>query len=446
MKKIVLLLVLVTLLLFSTAAQEISEKKEIAVFALGYHGWNVPSEALGLVDSQIINVFVNLGRFDVIGMTYRLGGADVGAFMNEIRRHKEDTIEIPEGVRLGEATFTEGDFKQLTNSFIVVIPVLSDYSAKKTIKDFGQKDQKDVWEVTLTTAFSFINVETLETFAHLNIETSSSGDTPRDALRSASDFIAPQLDFKIRSIPEFTLKTGVVEVLPNDRILLQFGQDMGVLPGDEFFLLRTQILSTGDELEEEKGLIKVEKVTQNISYGYVLSSDGQIAVGEQLKEIPRFGLELTPMARSMFSFDDSGSLFMAGLRFTVSRGLYRFRPLLGIEYIMGDKIKTNEGMPMKYYLGGEFVFHLKRFAIRPMIGFGSNGIIPFGNNKDFVLTHIGGFGEIQFSYLALPSLRFHGSFGYSYWMHLRDFSSLAGTLLEDDYHGVTAGLGMALKF
>ena len=250
MKKRLLLVIVVLVLIWPLGAQEVSERKEIAVFALNYYDWSISPDALGLVDGQISNVFVNIGRFDVIGMTYRLDAGDVNSFIAEIRKYKQENVEIPREVRLGEVTFTEADFNRLTGSFIVVVPVLSGYSNNQV--------DVDSWEAVLTTSFSFINVETLTTFAFVNVETTGTGENPQEALRNAADYIAPQLEFEVRSIPEFTLKTGVVEVLPFDTILLQFGRNMGVQKGDEFALIRTKVLPTGHQMEEEQGLIKIK--------------------------------------------------------------------------------------------------------------------------------------------------------------------------------------------
>src|SRR6056297_2150118 len=122
-----LIMVCLILLLPTIGAQEVSEKKDIAVFKLSYADYSIPNGALGLVDQSIQNVFIELGRFNIIGMNYRLQSNDINAFIDKIREMKEADVEIPEEVRLGQETFTEADFNKLVGSFIVVVPVMSYY-------------------------------------------------------------------------------------------------------------------------------------------------------------------------------------------------------------------------------------------------------------------------------------------------------------------------------
>lgn len=61
-------------------------KKEIAIFKLSYTDWSIPEGALGMVDQSIQNVFINLKRFNIIGMTHRLNSDDIEAFIDEIKK------------------------------------------------------------------------------------------------------------------------------------------------------------------------------------------------------------------------------------------------------------------------------------------------------------------------------------------------------------------------
>src|SRR5690606_16352229 len=143
------------------AAQEISQRKDIAIFALNYYGAppttdtggsvelkanaktgevslklqgsgsqetdRVFQQALGSIDSQIRQVFSGLNRFNVIGLPQRLTDGDVQAFIDTIRQFNESNAEIPEEVRFGEVAFTEADFNRLVGAFYVVIPSVIRY-------------------------------------------------------------------------------------------------------------------------------------------------------------------------------------------------------------------------------------------------------------------------------------------------------------------------------
>ena len=150
-------------------AQEVSEKKDIAVFNLSYSDYSIPDGALGLVDQSIQNVFIELGRFNIIGMNYRLGANDINTFIDRVKQVKEQNIEVPEEVRLGQATFTEADFNQLVGSFIVVVPVMSYYNVYEEGNDY---------EAEIQTSFTFIKVDEGQAFASFQIDTSASGENP----------------------------------------------------------------------------------------------------------------------------------------------------------------------------------------------------------------------------------------------------------------------------
>ena len=95
-KRLVGMIVLFVLLTGALSSQQVSEKKDVAVFALSYYDWTIPPAALGMVDAQIKDVFVNLGRFNILGMTYRLSSGDINAFIEEVKKVKEQNMEVPD--------------------------------------------------------------------------------------------------------------------------------------------------------------------------------------------------------------------------------------------------------------------------------------------------------------------------------------------------------------
>ena len=433
MKKKLLTLVLIVLVIAGLSAQEISEKKEIAVFALGYYGYDIPANAFGLVDSQITQVFVELGRFNVVSMEYRLSASDVSAFIAEIRKSKEANIEVSEEVRLGEATFTEADFNKLTGSFIVVVPVIAGYSTEPT--------EDGSFETNITTNFTFLNVETQETFAVFNIDTVGYGDTRDEAIRSAVDDIAMNLTYEIRSVPEFTLKTGIVEVMGRSKILMEFGNNMGVKKGDEYAMTAVRVLDSGHQVTDESGLVKIFDVDESVSYGYVLYSKDAPYPGGQLKEIPRLGID-----GSVYLNQITGTTpaTMIGLRTAASRGFYKFRPIAGVEvpFVEGS---MDLGLPVNLYVGGEACWYLGRFLFQPAAAVGLGGIIPVLEDSDeMIYSHIGGLVEFKGSYLFNRDMRIFANAGYAYWKSIAE-DTWVGYFAADDYMGAYLGAGITFK-
>jgi hypothetical protein len=107
----------------------ISQKQDIAIFSLGYYGWNIPSQALGSIDGEIQKVFSDLGRFIILGVTQRFSSSDINSFIDAVRRSKQSDFVMPEKFQFGESFLTEGEFNRLTGAFIVVVPVVVEFNS-----------------------------------------------------------------------------------------------------------------------------------------------------------------------------------------------------------------------------------------------------------------------------------------------------------------------------
>ncbi|RKX75739.1 MAG: hypothetical protein DRP87_13840 [Spirochaetes bacterium] len=412
---------------YSLHSQEVTEKKEVAVFALSYYDWSIPSGALGMVDDEIKKVFVQLGRFDIIGMPYRLSSEDINDFINRIRRTKEDNIEIPEEVRLGEEVFTERDFNRLVGSFIVVIPVMSYYNLTRT------KGGDYIAEIQ--TSFTFVNVEELKTIAGFSLRTTGIDDTPRSAVRKAVDDIPVQLTYEIRKIPEFQLKTGIIEVMGRD-VLIEFGRNMGVKKGDEFVITKPRILGSGHLVNEERGLLVIKDVKEEISVAHLIYSAEKPNIGEQVKELPRLGFDSFPYFHMVVDLSDP--VFFIGIRQSITRGVYRIRPLFGLEVPLSAGMERYGwyGLPLNLFFGGELNWYLGRLQIVPMASLGLGTVLTSGRDETLYLTHGGFKTTVSINYLVGKSVRFSLDGGYTYWF--------SGQF--EDYGGILAGLGMVIKY
>ncbi len=225
-------------------------KRKKLPYCMGYSDWSIPDGALKMVDQSIQNVFIGLNRFKVIGMRYRLKSEDIGAFIDEIKKVKSADVKIPEGVRLGEQIFTEADFNKLAGSFIIVVPVVSYYNVKTGNGSYAAE---------LETSFTFINAAEGRAMASFSIRTSGTGDTVKDAVRSAVNGIPLQLTYEIRKIPEFQLKTGIIDFMGRDAVI-ELGRNLGVKLGDEYRLISEIVLPSGRIIQRRTGLLVVKEV------------------------------------------------------------------------------------------------------------------------------------------------------------------------------------------
>jgi len=449
--KILTLIVLLSIMFGNVIvfSQEVSEKKEVAVFKLSYYNWSIPNQVLGSIDAQIRNVIVNLGRFKVLAMTYQLGSDDVNTFINKIKEFKEKNVKIPEEVAMGHVVFTEADLNQLIGSFIVIIPSVVYYDLKIIRDENGLFKE---YNVSIRTAFSILNVDTMVLEKEILIETSGS-DTDKDkAIRDAIDDITGRLEFEIKSVPIFTLKTGVLEVYGRG-ITLQMGKDMGIKQGFEFVLLEEKVLKSGLKRVNERGLVIVNKVDEEVSEATILYGNPQ--EGDQLKEIPRVGVE-SFLYTHLFIENKNNQFALSslniGLRATLSLGVYSIRPIAGVEIPIN--LSTDEdarlnsyliqlfGIPITAYLGVEYTTYMGRLQISPAVSLAMSGFYnpdsSLADSERYGLTHVGAIGYVQVSYLLNKSVKAAVDLGYSY-MFAIDQNAFSNT------QGVLIGGGIIIK-
>ncbi len=435
MRKVFLFTAAVCLLAVAwpSRSQEVYKKKEIAVFNLSYYQWDIPQELLGSLDERIRSVFVNLGRFTVIGMTYRLEESDISVFIEKIRAFKEENVEIPEQVQMGKEFFTQADLNRLVSSFIVVIPVVSRYDVAL--------DKRGYSVVNLSTSFTCVNVETAETIAQFTVNTTGTSLRREDAIKSAVSSIPSSLTFEIRKVPEFQIKTGVLEV-NGDEVVFELGKDTGITVGDEYEILATRVLPSGKQVTESKGLLLVKRVEEEVSYATVLFADQTPALGDQLREVPRLGAETAAYARWIFTEAPAGTAPMTmGLRQVLTRGFYDLRPAVELEFPLIAAV-ISHSIPLNAALGGEYVLHLGRLELIPRIsgGVGFNVDFPSGENPRFQVSRFGGSAGVAATWMVTRDIKLAGEAGYTYWY------SLNQTAFGPTYGGVFAEAAVSFRY
>lgn len=465
----VLAVVLTATVAVPGTAQQFSERREVAVFRLNYYGaptdpvperstsiqlgnifryertverdtTEIFQRAVGAVDEKIRSVFINMGRFDVIGLDKRLQTENVDAFIRTLQDYREQQIEIPETVLLGQEAFTEADFEQIVGGFIVVIPSVSFYNVSR--------DDDGEYDATIETSFTFINVDTMRTEGQFFIETFGSDDDAADAMKAAVDGIPLQLEFRLRELEIFRLRTGIVDVRGQE-VILEFGENMGIQRGDEYAIIQPRLTELGYETADESGLLLIKEVREQYSVAQVLYSRPNPIVGDQLEEVPRIGFEITPYAELFSDFEPDNSIFVLGLRGTASRGFYRFRPLAGVEIPFTSTL-LGLLFPMNVYIGGDANMYLGRIKVNPSITAGLGGGVPIVDDifsQDFYLSHVGGTAKIGLSYLINRDTMVNVQLGYARWIGLYDrfFDSAVVRRFFDGYGGILVGAGVTFK-
>jgi hypothetical protein len=263
------------------------------------------------------------------------------------------------------------------------------------------------------------------------------------------DGIASRLTYEVRKIPEFQLKTGVLEVRGSE-VVLELGRDMGIKAGDEYALVSSRVLESGRTLTSETGLLVIKEVGDEVSVGRVLYAHPRPQEGDQLREVPLLGLETTPylhMASGLLT--DRGLTALAGFRGSWARGFYNLRPIFGLEVPFIANIAA--ALPINLYGGIEYLMYFGRLSIAPMIagGLGFAYLWYLGESvtedQKFWLTHGGGQANLTVSYLFNKKTKLTVDIGYLLWFSFIPTKVFASELFFPSYDGLFVGAGLTIK-
>ncbi len=419
----------------------ISQKQDIAIFSLGYYGWNIPSQALGSIDGEIQKVFSDLGRFTILGVTQRFSSSDINSFIDAVKRSKQSTFTMPEKFQFGESFLTEAEFKRLTGAFIVVVPVVVEFNSY-----WDRENLK--YKTSIKTNISFLDMSADGTLIAIKtVETSGSHDKNQfESIQSAISSIPPQLQYEVRSIPQFQINTRILSV-SGSTVKLQMGSDMGIKKGDEYAIIESAKVEGFDD-SRESGLIVIKEVSREISTGKVLYKSVKLGKDTQLREIPRLGSDFDLYLHSIS--DSSADSLLPGIRVTASRGFYAFRPFVAAQIplaLMQDFLIFGliplEIIPVNALIGGEYLINLGRLSVAPSAAFGASYFsvtTPISSTDTEFLSHVGIQAAVRVAYLLGRNSRVFADLGYESWIAITDLFG------NQSYSGTMIGAGFTFKF
>ncbi len=443
-----LVLALASAALPLAAQPKVSEKQQIAIFALGYYGWAIPQETLGNIDLEIRKVFSDLGRFEILSYSQSFSAAGVDQFIASIKKTKEANFVKPEKYQFGEAIFTEADYNRLLGAFIVATPVVANFSSQ-----YSQKS--GYWETEIKTFVTFIDVAAGTTMAVAEVTTSGSDKQAQvKSIGNAIEAIPAQLEYEIRKIPAFQINTRVLTVNGSE-IKFQLGQNMGIKKGDEYSVISSSMVE-GFKDEREVGLAVVKNVGAEVSTAQVQYSGVKLAKDAQLREIPRMGFDAEPYFRYLMgpSLDnnldpkgDSGKNLVVGLKAPMSRGFYDVRPFVGLETALNGwrSVLTAFMIPINVFAGAEYRMRLGRLEIAPQAAVGGSYIYltevlsgASRDTSDTYIAHVGAQAYLDLGFLVTRDMRIFAEVGGEYWLTMSDW-------LYSSYGGVGASVGASFK-
>jgi hypothetical protein len=400
-----------------------SEKKDVAIFALGYHGWDIPLETLGSIDQGIQKAFVGLDRLNIIGVDQRLSSGGLDSFIAALKQAKEANFVMPDKYQFGEATLTGDEVNKLLGAFIVAVPVVSEFNSE-------YDSYKSQWDTNIKTYVTFIDVASGGMIGVAEVESSGTDiSSQRDSISSAIDAIPIQLQFEIHKIKAFQFSTKVLAI-SDGQVTLQLGKNIGIKKGDEYSIIKT---------ENEEGLVRIKDVGSEVSTGHVVYSGIPLTMDLQLKEIPRLGFDMEPY------FHTAGDIAIPGIRAVVSRGYYGFRPYAAVQIPVSQVSsywRLFAVIPVNAIVGGEYNFCLGRLTLTPFggIGAGYARVVSPLNDSDTTdwLSHIGAQAYVRASFLVSRDIRFFVEGGAEFWIAMNQ-------TFFNNYGSLGNGGGVAIK-
>jgi len=445
---LIALAVIAALIPVSADEPKVSEKQDIAVFGLGYYGWNIPLESLGNIDMKIQKVFVDMGRFTVIGMQQRFANQDVGQFIAAIKQAKQANFVMPEKYQFGEAVLTEAEFNQLLGAFIVAVPVVVNFRT-------GYDSKSGYYEAEIETDVTFIDVASGNTMAIAQVNTSGMDkNSSHTAVQSAIDSISSTLEYEIRTIPAFQISTRVLSHSGGE-VKIQLGANMGIQKGDEYAVIQ-QATVQGFKDDHEAGLLLIKEVGPEVSTATILYNSANLDSGVQIQEIPRSGVDFEPYVHMIFGqklsvplWDDGatlkGTTAVLGLKVPFTRGYYSVRPVVNMQIPVGGirSLGTIFIVPIDVTVGGEADLYIGRLQLRPWAAVGasyiyiSEALSGTSRSSDSGYA-LGAQAFLDASWLISRDTKIFIEAGGEYWLSL-------APLLYSSYGGLSAGGGITFK-
>jgi len=348
---------------------------------------------------------------------------------------------MPEKFQFGESFLTEAEFKRLTGAFIVVVPVVVEFNSY-----WDRENLK--YKTSIKTNISFLDMSADGTLIAIKtVETSGSHDKNQfESIQSAISSIPPQLQYEVRSIPQFQINTRILSV-SGSTVKLQMGSDMGIKKGDEYAIIESAKVEGFDD-SRESGLIVIKEVSREISTGKVLYKSVKLGKDTQLREIPRLGSDFDLYLHSIS--DSSADSLLPGIRVTASRGFYAFRPFVAAQIplaLMQDFLIFGliplEIIPVNALIGGEYLINLGRLSVAPSAAFGASYFsvtTPISSTDTEFLSHVGIQAAVRVAYLLGRNSRVFADLGYESWIAITDLFG------NQSYSGTMIGAGFTFKF
>ena len=395
--KYALLFAFLVLGIASVFGQETATRQNLAVFQMHYSE-EPPHRAVEGIDLHIHQVLKKLGIFNVVTIPEQIATDDMDTAVAELQGYS-----------------------------VIVISQLNQYELTR--------DERGYWQARIISSFTVFEGNTQ--IAQFSLETIGYGTDEEEASKQAVDAIPLQLEFKLQSLERFSDASVIVELFET-KLILNIKSDTGIMPGDEYEVVR---FDESGENEERIALLRVREVYEEFSIANIIYKTKPLLKKDHVRELPRIGLNILPYVSGFFNVFDiaASSSLSVDVRIILARAVYAFRPMLGLGIIFPATLFVGSQAELQFsaHIGAEYNLFLERFSLVPhaLLGIGGQGFGESGFSLVFLQASVG----LGLSYL-LPTIHdnielyIEGGYVFRF--------GLSGT---DNAQGVTGGLGVRIR-
>jgi hypothetical protein len=415
-------------LLTTLHAEEAAHPKLLVLMKISMGKSELSPGLFAETEEGMKKVLATRGGYEIITVETALDSTEATLLFEKLKAAPGGTDETPPDlIALGDASIPRAVYELIAKASLVVIPAVVECRIDEEKKGAGVTQVK----VTLNTAFDFIRREGELTRLTRLVETMGYDPSRERALADAVKTIVPLFSYETALLKELKPKI-VILVLENGEAVIERGGKDGVLLGTDFVVRVAETRADGRPAVKEKGLLQISETTDDAAVGVVRYADPDLAAGDVVDEVPRLGIEIAPYAFAFIPYDLATEVSAyAGVRVVLAKGVYAFRPFLGVDFAVYPFSTYESWFPIRPFLGVEIRWYFGRLeiAMLPMIGIEE----WFALSSSLASTFMGfGLrGLIQAGLLVSRDVKLFLEGGYEYWF--------------DNRQGFLAGGGISFK-
>jgi len=370
--------------------------------------------AVGLfaeAEAGLRRALVERGGYDVRDVNLALSAAESALLFEKLKAARVAPVPIPETVTIGDKTVGGEVFAALLDSAVVVVPSVVGYREVEDKRSGGIVNYK----VTVESELDFMMFDGEAALVTRRVETMGYDPDKDRARADAIKTILPMFTYELAAVPALKPAVAILSFDKGEAVIDRGGKQ-GVLLGTEFAVRGARAGKNGGAVETDKGLLVVSDVIDDVSVGSVVYADSDVAAGDALEEVRRFGLDLTPYALTVVPWDFSPDIKeYAGLRVTLAKGVYTLRPFAGVEFAVYPFSTYLDWFPVRAFLGGELRMHFGRFELAALPMIGVEEWFALSSSRTSTFMGFGLRGLVQAGLLVSRDVRLVIEAGYEYW-------------------------------